>query len=176
MVDHPRLARCISHCSHCGIRFLTHPRNAGRCNLRCPFGCRQHHRRKQSSQRATAYYRTTAGQRKKKLLNARRSGDKSRPQTPETATAAQGPSPSSPPPDVPAEELHVVLDGIVLTAAVVKTSPLLEYLQTVVRLIEGRSVTRGQLIASLLGAMRQHSIAYRSRTDYVLRFLHQHPP
>ncbi len=72
--------------------------------------------------------------------------------------------------------MQLVLDGIVLTAAQVKTSPLLNYLRMVIRLIEGAEVTRAQLIACLLEALRQHSMAYRTRTDYVLCFLHQHPP
>ena len=59
--SHPELRGCIAYCTDCGIRFLTHPRNASRRNLRCPFGCRQHHRRQCSCRRSTAYYRTTAG-------------------------------------------------------------------------------------------------------------------
>ena len=38
--DRPDLQDCAVRCCHCGIRFFTHPRNAGRRDLRCPFGCR----------------------------------------------------------------------------------------------------------------------------------------
>jgi hypothetical protein len=75
-----------------------------------------------------------------------------------------------------AETLQLVLEGITIDASVVRTSPLLDYLRMVIRLIERISVTRAELTTTLLEAMRQHSIAYRTRTDYVLRFLHQHPP
>ena len=47
--DHPGLASCAVHCCRCGIRFLTHPRNANRRDLCCEFGCREHHRRQQAN-------------------------------------------------------------------------------------------------------------------------------
>jgi hypothetical protein len=72
LASHPELSACAVHCVHCGIRFLTHPRNARRVDLRCPFGCQGHHRRQCSSQRSTAYYQTACGKAKKKRLNARR--------------------------------------------------------------------------------------------------------
>jgi hypothetical protein len=40
----PELRRCWTRSRHCGIFFLTHPRNAGRRDLGCPFGCRETHR------------------------------------------------------------------------------------------------------------------------------------
>ena len=52
--------------------FFTHPRNAGRNDLGCPFGCRQTHRRKNAIQRSTEYYQTKEGKIKKKDLNSRR--------------------------------------------------------------------------------------------------------
>lgn len=55
-------------------------------------------------------------------------------------------------------------------------SPLLPYLRTVVRLIEGISLTGQELVRLLLRALRQRSLAFQSRLDYVLRFLHEHPP
>ena len=70
--SHPQLRECLKHCTHCGIEFLTDPRNASRTNLRCPFGCRQCHRRQCSSRRSTAYNRTAAGKFKKKRRNAQR--------------------------------------------------------------------------------------------------------
>jgi hypothetical protein len=50
------LRRCLSRCQHCRIFFLTHPRNAGRSDLRCPFGCREAHRKQRSTERSVAYY------------------------------------------------------------------------------------------------------------------------
>lgn len=71
--DHPGLASCAVHCRHCSIRFLTHPRNANRRDLRCPFGCRGHHRRQQANERSKKHYGTDEGRWNKKLLNAKRS-------------------------------------------------------------------------------------------------------
>lgn len=73
----PELAPCVKECVHCRIRFLTHPRNACRLNLRCPFGCREHHRRQRARQRSAAYYRTADGWWKKKCFNLQRGGGSS---------------------------------------------------------------------------------------------------
>jgi hypothetical protein len=86
----PGLRRCLTRCRHCGIFFVTHPRNAGREDLRCPFGCREAHRRRQSDQRSTAYYRDEAGKQKKQALNVRR------------RKSPAGPPPSPPLPPWPA--------------------------------------------------------------------------
>lgn len=68
----PWLRKCLARCRHCGIFFLTDPRNAGRRDLGCPFGCSQAHRRKQSTERSVAYYQEPEGKVKKQALNARR--------------------------------------------------------------------------------------------------------
>ena len=62
----------MTRCRHCHIYFFTHPRNAGRDDLGCPFGCRQAHRKQSAKQRSLEYYRSDAGKIKKKDLNARR--------------------------------------------------------------------------------------------------------
>ena len=64
------LRACLTRCGHCGIFFLTDPRNAGRRDLRCPFGCRAAHRQQQSTRRSVAYYRDPAGRKKKSALNS----------------------------------------------------------------------------------------------------------
>jgi hypothetical protein len=51
---------------------LTHPRNAHRNDIACPFGCRQARRKRKSTERSTAYYRTPEGKIKKQQQNARR--------------------------------------------------------------------------------------------------------
>ena len=66
------LRKCLARCRHCGIFFLTHPRNAGRKDLGCAFGCREAHRRSQSTRRSVEYYRQPEGKAKKHQLNARR--------------------------------------------------------------------------------------------------------
>jgi hypothetical protein len=70
----PCLRRCLARCRHCGIFFLAHPRNAGRKDLGCPFGCKDAHRKRGSSKRSIEYYRTPEGKSKKKRLNRKRSG------------------------------------------------------------------------------------------------------
>jgi hypothetical protein len=68
----PWLRKCLARCRHCGVFFLTDVRNAGRKDLGCPFGCREHHRKRESTRRSVAYYREPEGQVKKRDLNARR--------------------------------------------------------------------------------------------------------
>ena len=137
--SHPELQDCVAYCTDCGIRFLTHPRNAGRRDLRCPFGCREHHRRQRSCQRSTAYYQTAAGKAKKKRLNARRqaagsAGRASRKAMP----SAQGTFAS------PARSRRIARDGRTAswkgwcsTSRVWPASPMLPYVRMVVSLIEG---------------------------------------
>ena len=68
------------------------------------------------------------------------------------------------------------LEGVVLRESSLATSPMLPYVRMVMRLIEGVELTCGELVRLFRQAMRQHSIAYRRRTDYALGFLHWHPP
>jgi hypothetical protein len=68
------------------------------------------------------------------------------------------------------------LEGIVLDEPTVTNSPLLPYVLMVVNVIEGLPLGRQELVELLLQALRQHSMARRRRTDYVLKYLHQHPP
>jgi hypothetical protein len=53
---------------------------------------------------------------------------------------------------------------------------MLPYVRMVVRLIEGIAFSDQEMLHLLRRALRQHSMAYRRRSDYVLRFLHEHPP
>jgi hypothetical protein len=47
----------LKRCRHCRIFFFTDPRNAGRADLCCGFGCRAAHRRQRDTRRSAAYYR-----------------------------------------------------------------------------------------------------------------------
>jgi len=167
----------VTHCVHCGIRFLTHPRNAGRVDLRCPFGCRKHHRKQRSSQRSTAYYETPEGKQKKKRLNARRRS-RSRPAEcePHSDPVEQTDVPDEQLPEDLQVKLELRLEGVVLDESTLVNSPMLPYVQMVVGLIEDVHLNANEIVCMLGRAMRQHSIAYRSKTDYVLCFLHQRPP
>lgn len=174
--SHPHLRACVACCGHCGIRFLSHPRNAGRQDLRCPFGCRRHERRRRSSQRSTAYYRTPSGKAKKKRIASRR----------RAATMCATGNPSAEPAPPSQEEqcstagmpsrLELRLADVVLEVPSLLHSPILSYLRMIVGLIEGIRPGHAELAEQLQRAMRQHSIAYRLRRDYVLDFLSRHPP
>ena len=72
------------------------------------------------------------------------------------------------------EELR--LEEVVLDAENVRNSPMLPYVRTLLYLIEGIQLRGEELVELLIQALRQHSIVFRRRADYVLRFLHQHPP
>lgn len=189
MQSHPELHGCVVSCVVCGIRFLTHPRNAGRRDLRCPFGCRQQHRRKCSCQRSTAYYRTAVGKTKKKRLNARRQGR----QTPAAAQPQPGDDPQATSPDprtdpccaaVPAPHVKEPLpaaaewqrEEVVLDEASVAGSPMLPYVRMVVSLIEGVAFTRREVVHRLRRTLRQHRIGAGRGVDYLLDVLNRHPP
>jgi hypothetical protein len=163
-------------CAHCGIRFLTHPRCAGRRDLRCPFGCREQHRKQRSNQRSAAYYRTPSGKQLKDRLNARRGRNPQSAQE-EPATKVQQSH------DVDGRrgaerslKAELRLEDLVLNEATLRTSPMLPYVGMLVGLVESMRLGRHELLKLLLQSLRQHSIAYRTRTDYVLCFLHQQPP
>ena len=67
------MGRCLVRCRYCGIRFLTHPCNARRRDLYCPFGCRKEHRRQGTNRRSAKYSRTPKGRKHKKARNGQRS-------------------------------------------------------------------------------------------------------
>jgi hypothetical protein len=85
---HRGLAGCAVHCRRCKIRFLTHPRNAGREDLYCEFGCRELHRRELANARSKKHYQTAQGWRNKKDHNGNRKAANSKGnQSPSPATA-----------------------------------------------------------------------------------------
>jgi hypothetical protein len=68
--ERPDLRPCLKRCRHCRIFFFTHPRNAGRDDLRCGFGCRETHRRQRDNRRIADYYRENPD--KKRRQNRKR--------------------------------------------------------------------------------------------------------
>lgn len=202
MRDRPSLASCAVHCRHCGIRFLTHPRNANRRDLGCPFGCREHHRQQRANARSKKHYRTKKGFKNKKRLNGKRSAAGGRkdsaPPGSRDVEMADGcccdaasasveprsqPAAVPPPTDQPRQvdledhvDVSLPLDGFTLDAASLASSPLLPYLAMVASLIEGRAISPEDLLHVLLRSMRQRSFDRLPRREYVLRFLKQHPP
>jgi hypothetical protein len=157
----PELRRCRTRCRHCRVFFLTHPRNAGRKDLGCPFGCREAHRKQASSERSTAYNRTPTGRLKKKALNGKRTTRSGSP-----AVATEPSTGSSP--DAGAQTPEAVL---------VDVSPsLLDHVCMVVRLVEGFRVAQEAVLEMLARTLRQRRIWRERKIDYVVRRLAGHPP
>ncbi len=141
----PYLRVCLTRCRHCRIFFLTHPCNAGRKDIGCPFGCSKQHRKRSSSKRSVEYYRTEEGKLKKKIQNGkRRKAD--------------------------LVERTLAPDESGFDAGMVS------YLQMMTSLIEGRLVSRMEILAMLARAVRQHSMVGRRRIDYVLQYLNERAP
>jgi hypothetical protein len=146
---HPELRRCRTRCRHCGIFFLTHPRNAGRGDLGCPFGCREAHRRQQSNRRSTAYYQDEEGRQKKQQQNAKR---------------GKASSPAALPMFPPAP------------APLPWPRPLVEYVRMATSLIEGRAVRWAEVVEMLQRVLRQHRMVRRRHIDKIVAWLNEHPP
>ena len=147
----PELRRCCVRCQHCRIFFLTHPCNAGRRDLRCPFGCRSAHRKQQSAASSKAYYSTPEGKEKKRLLNQRRSLGLTNPTV-----------------DLAPEDENAEVPGL--------DDEIIEHVRVVTGLIEGRAVSREEIILMFIRILRQHSLVHESRLDYVIRHLNSKPP
>jgi len=129
--------------------FFTHPRNAGRNDLGCPFGCRQDHRKKNSTKRSVEYYRSKEGKIKKKYLNARRNG----------RLLESSPDENS------ADSCEAGIDKATI-----------HHIQAVTSLIEGRPVTIKEVMVLIHKILRQHSIDKRGKSFYAAGYHHKSPP
>lgn len=144
---HPPLRPCLCRCRQCRIFFLTHPRNAGRQDLRCSFGCRAAHGRRSSNERSRAYYQSEEGRVKKRALNGkRRQGN---------GLAKRRRRPAVRPPSRQGEGMRF-------------DSGIVGYVRMVVSLIEGRQVSEREIRKMLVRAVRQHGMARRRRIEYKL--------
>jgi hypothetical protein len=179
----PLLRKCLCRCRHCRIFFLSHPRNAGRCDLGCPFGCREAHRRKESIRRSTDYYRGEDGRKYKRRQNQRQ--DEKR----RARAAAQDPPggvpPGTPVKQDPSPEPKTLPDGPQLSPgreqgeqALPKVLPeaLVDYVRMAVSLIEDRPVSRAEIIEMLRRVFRQRSMSRRRQIDQAVDWLHENPP
>jgi hypothetical protein len=166
------LRRCLTRCRHCGIFFVAAACNVGR-KLGCPFGCAQAHRKQQCRQSSHEFYQSDVGKRKKSALNQRRkiNAPSSPPVPPPVPSAppvasAPSPAPSAPPAlPPPATEIPVPIPEL-----------LVSYVQRVVSAIEGRAVSREEILAMLAKEKRQHSMVRQRRIDHIIRSLHEQPP
>lgn len=151
----PCLRGCLTRCRHCRIFFLTHPCNAGRNDLGCPFGCSKEHCKRHSNQRSVEYYRTEEGKLKKKIQNSKRLKAEAKP---ELGGGARVP------------EQNLMPDEPRFDAGMVS------YLRMVTSLIEGRRVSISEILVMLARAVRQHSLVRRRRIDYAVQYLNQRAP
>ena len=145
------MKRCLTRCRHCHILFFTHPRNASRSDLGCPFGCREAHRRKNSIERSTEYYRSKEGKEKKKYLNSNRSGQS---RLPEPSRDENGD-----------HEFGSKIDNTTVY-----------HIQMVTSLIEGRNVGLAEIYKMLGMILRQHSIDIGKKLTYATFRLQKGPP
>lgn len=65
---------------------------------------------------------------------------------------------------------------LLLQEATLSRSLTLPYLVMLVHLLDGIVITRSDLLATLRVRMRQRSIGQLTRREYVLQYLHEHPP
>ncbi len=138
----PELKRCLTRCRHCQILFFTHPRNAGRKDLGCPFGCRQARRRQKSTERSVEYYRSKEGKKKKIALNQRRNRTEHI-----SASASDG-----------AIGIEIKADQAILS-----------HIQVVVSLIEGYRVVLEIIKTVVAKFLRQHRIDLSKNLLYPCR-------
>lgn len=117
--------------------------------MRCPFGCREVHRKRDSTRRSTGYYRTKEGRQKKRVQNGKRRQKGGRaPDTPGEPKAGAG-------------ELK---------------AQIVEHVRMAASLIEGRRVSREEILKMLARALRQRSLVRRRRIDYIVGHLNKASP
>ena len=136
----PELKNYLTRCRHCQILFFTHPRNARRNDLFCPFGCREARRKQKSTERSVAYYRSEEGKDKKKELNKKRNQVK----------------------DIAA----LTPDRSVGNKVEVDRRILVSHIQVVISLIEGHWVVLKNIKALVAKILRQHSIDLKKNLFY----------
>jgi hypothetical protein len=76
----------------------------------------------------------------------------------------------------PSENAALPLEGLLLDESTLVDSGILPYVLMVASVIERRTISRDELIAALRKSMRQRSFDRWPRREYVLRYLHEHPP
>lgn len=169
---------------------MTHPRNAGRGDLRCPFGCRQHHRRQSARARSRKHYRTAEGRRNKKRHNGKRSKLAFR----SDISPLDHQAPLSGHEPLPVEE-GLEADSVhrcklETDSAIAESQAAEEREEGVppsagdVLPLEGLSLDETTLrnspvlpyVAMLASLLEQRRIGRQSRREYVVRYLQQHPP
>ena len=149
----PKLRRCLARCWRCGIFFIAAACNAGR-KLGCPFGCADEHRQREWRRTSAEYYEDPEGKRRKSKHNQRLRDRRKAAAAPEKV-----PQPQSPP--EAKEEIPTTL---------------VCYVRRVVSTIEGRRVSREEILEMLTKEKSQHSLVRQRRVDQIIRSLHERPP
>jgi hypothetical protein len=144
----PDLRAYLTRCRHCRVFFLNAPQNIGRHDIGCPFGCKEATRKSSSTQRSTEYNSSAEGKVKKKDLNGKRKA-----KNPDSGDGS-GETP----------------EGSAIDADTVA------YVRSVTSLIEGRRVSRKEIEEMLERVMRQHSLSFGKRKDYIQKSLKNNPP
>lgn len=159
----PQLRGCLSRCRHCRIFFITHPRNAGRKDLGCPFGCSDAHRRQQSTKRSVEYYRGKYGKILRRYQNAKR-----KPVEPRWRCHSHGEA------EEEASEKRVAQSQ----GQSRRFDPgMVEHLRIVISRIEQRVISADEILEMLIRVfLRQHSMPVIRRIDYVVSYLNENPP
>ena len=73
-------------------------------------------------------------------------------------------------------DFELRVGDVVLDRSSLSRSRLLPYVGLLVRLIDGLELSRLELLERLERSLRQRRSASRSRREYVLEYLHRHPP
>ena len=154
----PHLRRCLKRCRHCRIFFLTDPRNAGRKDMRkvgrtdlgCPFGCQEAHRKQESTRRSVQFYRDHKDRKQRQNRKRRSAGseDKEPKEQAPSGEAVPGPWPE----------------------------PIVEHVRVVVSLIEGRRVSREEMVEMLAKVLRQQGMGRRRKIVQAVAWLNENPP
>lgn len=150
----PYFHHYLTSCKECGIYFFTDPRNKGRNDLCCPFGCRAIHEKRQSNIRSKNYYQHPVGKVKKKELNRKRRKANVNKKDSETLKRPTQPTSEKPPKD---------------------DSELVSYLTNLLGPLEQRPVSDEE-VAAFIKEVRQRGIERFDFYPYIGRKENKQPP
>jgi hypothetical protein len=129
--------------------------------LGCPFGCAEEHRQREWRRSSAEYYEDSDGKRRKSQHNQRQ-GDRRK----ADGALAKLPQPARLP-EAEEEEIPVTVEI---------PAPLVNYVQRVVSGIEGRRVSREEILERLAQEKSPPSLVRQRRVDQIIRTLHERPP
>jgi len=134
----PVFEGCLIYCKRCQIPFITHPCNAKRKDIGCPFGCREAIHKINLKQRSDKYNKSEKGKRNKRLLNEKRCLKESQ-ENPVTTFSMNSNSTDN---NAPVKKSESVIYS---------------YLISILSLLEGRRISMNEILA-LAKKVRQRSL------------------